>query len=145
LRVYHTRITARCLQIMNKKLKRNILDICEPACFMNNGDGLAAQGIPEDQLHSKLPAELRYACKFWGNHIEGADTEDATIMAEMEIFASQHLLHWFEALSLLGKLDVAHCALRSVLKHPVIVARVTAHAKFEADIMYRSSLWTCAK
>src|SRR6266704_5258830 len=99
---------------MNKYLKRNIWDLGDPARFMDNAEGLAAQGISEDQLHGKIPAELRYACIYWMNHVEGADTVDTDLMKECETFTSEHLLHWLETLSWVGKLDIAHRALRSV-------------------------------
>jgi hypothetical protein len=116
LRVHHTRIATQCFQIMNKKLKRNILDLEGPARFMDNVKGLAAQEISEDQLRGKIRAELRYACVYWINHLEGANTEDAVLVKECEAFAIDHLLHWLEALSWVGKLDIAHRALLSVQK-----------------------------
>ena len=119
LRVHHTRIATRCFQIMNKGLKRNILDLGGPACFMDNAEGLAAQGISEDQLHRGIPPELRYACTYWMDHIKDADTEDKDLVKECEKFVNEHLLHWLETLSWAGKLDVAHRALRIVPKHLV--------------------------
>jgi hypothetical protein len=116
LRVHHTRIATRCFQIMNKHLKRNILDLGDPARFMDNAEGPAAQGISGDQFHEKIPAELGYACTYWMNHVEGADTKDKDLVKECETFAGQHLLHWLEALSWVGKLDIAHRTLRSVQK-----------------------------
>ena len=38
---------------MNKDLKRNILDLGDPARFMDNAEGPSAQEISEDQLHGK--------------------------------------------------------------------------------------------
>ena len=81
---------------------------------MNNDEALATQEISEDQLHRGIPAELRYACTYWINHVEGADTEDADLVKECEAFVNDHLLHWLETLSWVGKLDIAHRALRSV-------------------------------
>jgi hypothetical protein len=120
LRVHHTRIATRCFRIMNKNLKRNILDLGDPACFMDNAEGLAAQGISEDQLHGKIPAELRYACTYWMNHLEGADTGDKDLVKECERFANKHLLHWLETLSWVCKLDIAHGALHSAQKQLVM-------------------------
>ena len=116
LRVHHTRIATRCFQIMNKNLKQNMLDLGNPARFMDNNEALTAQEISEDQLHKKIPAELRYACAYWMNHVEAADTEDTDLVKACERFASEHLLHWLETLSWVGGLDIAHRALRSVLK-----------------------------
>jgi hypothetical protein len=57
----------------------------------------------------------RMHCTYWTN-LECADTEDAELVKECEVFASEHLLHWLETLSWVGKLDIAHRALRSVQK-----------------------------
>ena len=47
-------------------------------------------------------------------HVSGADTEDMDLVKEWKTFAREHLLHWLETLSWLGKLDIAHRALRNV-------------------------------
>ena len=119
LRAHHTRIATRCFQIMNKNLKRNMLDLGGPAYFMDNHEVLTAQEVPDGQLHRKIPAELRYACVYWINHVEGADTKDTILVKESERFTNEHLLHWFETLSWIGNLDVAHRALRSIPKFMV--------------------------
>ena len=116
LRVHHTRMATRCFQIMNKNLKRNILNLGDPARFMDNAEALTTQGISEEQLLEKIPAELRYACVYWVYHVEGADAEDSDLVKECGAFASEHLLHWLETLSLVGKLDIAHRALHNVPK-----------------------------
>jgi hypothetical protein len=38
------------------------------------------------------------------------------LVKEYETFANEHLLHWLETLSWIGKLDIAHRALHSVRK-----------------------------
>jgi hypothetical protein len=54
-----------------------------------------------------------------GNHVEGAETEHAGLAKEVESFVIKHLLHWFEALSWVGKLGLAPRALRVVLNFMV--------------------------
>ena len=115
-REQHTRITTRCFQIMNEQLKRNVLDLRVPAQFMDNNDGLAADSISEDQVRKKIPPELRYACTYWINHLEKADIGDTSLMKEVQKFGNEHLLHWFEALSWIRKLDLAHRTVRAALK-----------------------------
>ncbi|KZP11370.1 hypothetical protein FIBSPDRAFT_962358 [Athelia psychrophila] len=76
-----------CLQRMNAGLKRNICGI----------QTLSARITTE-----VLPEELAYACESWVDHIY---TDDAFESREMEklmaIFLRTHLLHWFEAMTLL--------------------------------------------
>ena len=116
LKAHHTRIAIRCFHIMNKKLKRNILDLGSPACFMDNEVGLAVQGITEDQLDKQIPAELQYACVYWKNHVDSADTDDAELVKMLKAFARKHLVHWLEALSWVSKLDIAHRVLLDLRK-----------------------------
>ncbi|KIL58680.1 hypothetical protein M378DRAFT_170333 [Amanita muscaria Koide BX008] len=114
--IRHMRITIHCFRIMEQRLKYNILDIGTPARFMSNEDGLAKDGITKEQLERDIPPPLQYACVSWANHLEAANVEDANVMKALEQFADKHLLHWFEALSLIRKLDCAHRAIRIVLK-----------------------------
>ncbi|KZP27246.1 hypothetical protein FIBSPDRAFT_1040380 [Athelia psychrophila] len=76
-----------CLQRMNAGLKHNICGI---------------QTLSARLTTEVLPEELAYACESWVDHIY---TDDAFESREMEklmvIFLRIHLLHWFEAMSLL--------------------------------------------
>ncbi|KZP11340.1 hypothetical protein FIBSPDRAFT_937570 [Athelia psychrophila] len=75
-----------CLQRMNAGLKRN-------TCNMTLSARITTEVLPE---------ELAYACESWVDHI---CTDDAFESREMEklmvIFLRTHLLHWFEAMTLL--------------------------------------------
>ncbi|KIL62676.1 hypothetical protein M378DRAFT_25501 [Amanita muscaria Koide BX008] len=115
-RICHTQITTRCFEIMDRHLKRNILGLGVPARFMSNEDGLEEDGITDEQLEEKVPQQLRYSCVYWVNHLEAANTEDADLVNGLEKFLTKHMLHWFEVLSLVGKLDSAHLAIFFVLK-----------------------------
>ncbi|KIL62673.1 hypothetical protein M378DRAFT_752536 [Amanita muscaria Koide BX008] len=114
-RTHHMQIATRCFEIMDKHLKRNILGLGDPARFMSNEDGLKKDGITDEQLEAKVPQQLRYACVYWVNHFELANI-DVDLMNRLEKFAADHMLYWFEVLSLIGKLDSAHRAIRVVLK-----------------------------
>ena len=112
----HTQIAAHCFEIMHKYLKRNILGLGDPARFMSNEDGLKEDGITEEQLEEKIPQQLRYACVYWANHIEVANVGDTDLVNGLVKFVNEYRLHWLEVLSLIGKLDSAHLAIRMVLK-----------------------------
>ncbi|KIL58996.1 hypothetical protein M378DRAFT_283149 [Amanita muscaria Koide BX008] len=115
-RICHTQIATRCFEIMDKHLKRNILGLGDPARFMSNEDGLKEAAITDEQIQEKIPQHLRYACVYWDNHLEVAKIEDEALMNELEMFVDEHMLYWFEVLSLIGNLDSAHVAIRVVLK-----------------------------
>ncbi|KIL58649.1 hypothetical protein M378DRAFT_53600, partial [Amanita muscaria Koide BX008] len=114
--IRHIQITIRCFQIMNKHLKRNILGLGDPARFMSNEDGLKADGITDEQIQEKIPQQLQYACAYWVNHLEVANMEDEALMNGLNRFAHEHMLYWLEVLSLIGKLDSAHCDISVILK-----------------------------
>ena len=103
----HTRIAVRCFDVMNTRLKRNILGLGTPAQFMDNSAALKAEGMSSDQAGEKISLELRYACVYWANHFEVADTEGADLIDKVGAFIKEHLLHWFEALSLIRRLELA--------------------------------------
>jgi hypothetical protein len=101
---------------MDKHLKRNNLGLGDPARFMSNEDGLKEDGITDEQVQETIPQQLRYACVYWVNHLEVANLKDEALMNGLEKFVDEHMLYWFEVLSLIGKLGSAHHAIRVVLK-----------------------------
>ncbi|KIL62606.1 hypothetical protein M378DRAFT_25473 [Amanita muscaria Koide BX008] len=115
-RIRHTQIAIRCFEIMNKHLKRNILGLGDLARFMSNEDGLKEDGITDEQVQEKIPQQLRYACVYWANHLKTRNIEDTDLMNGLERFVDEHILHWFEVLSLIGKLHLAHHAIGVLLK-----------------------------
>ncbi|KZP05485.1 hypothetical protein FIBSPDRAFT_1054057 [Athelia psychrophila] len=77
-----------CLQRMNAGLERNI-------CDMTLSSRLTTEVLPE---------ELAYACQFWVDHICNDETFELREMEQlMVVFLHAHLLHWFEAMSILKK------------------------------------------
>ncbi|KZP15716.1 hypothetical protein FIBSPDRAFT_76617, partial [Athelia psychrophila] len=79
--------TRLCLQRMNAGLKRNICNVA-----------LSARLTTES-----LPVELAYACQLWASHLRSNGTLESSAMEKLVAFLRTHLLHWFEAMSLLKK------------------------------------------
>ncbi|KZP09559.1 hypothetical protein FIBSPDRAFT_1051773 [Athelia psychrophila] len=79
------------LQRMNAGLKRNI-------CNMTLSATLSAHPTAE-----VLPEELAYACQSWVDHVCPNGTFEPSVMEMLGVFLRTHLLHWFEAMSLLKK------------------------------------------
>ncbi|KIL55303.1 hypothetical protein M378DRAFT_173720 [Amanita muscaria Koide BX008] len=115
-KIGHTQMGKCCFDITNEHLKYNILELGDPARFMSNEDSLKQDRITDEQLQEKIPPNLRYACVYWANHLEVANIEDAELMKRLETFVDEHTLHWLEVLSLIGNLDLAHRAIRVVIK-----------------------------
>jgi hypothetical protein len=56
-----------------------------------------------------LPVEVQYACRYWVEHLEHLrppQRGDVGLCDDGEVhrFLQKHLLHWLEALSLMGKM-----------------------------------------
>ncbi|KIL57969.1 hypothetical protein M378DRAFT_87153, partial [Amanita muscaria Koide BX008] len=83
---------------------------------MSNDNGLDEDGITDEQLQEKIPEQLCYASVYWVNHFEASNIEGSELMNGLEKFVDEHTLHWFEVLSLIGNLDLAHRAIRAVIK-----------------------------
>ena len=72
-------------------------DICEL-----KRHGVLTAEVDRSVVTLHLPAELQYACQYWVYHLQQGDQHhrnDGPVSA----FLRQHLLHWFEALSLIGR------------------------------------------
>ncbi|KIW16736.1 hypothetical protein PV08_03925 [Exophiala spinifera] len=103
----HRALVRSSLESMSKYLQRDIYNLRHP--------GLS---IGEVQCPDPDPlAPIRYACVYWVDHMclseSGSDNgidglsyaEYFTDQGRVHQFLLQHLLHWFEALSLLGEID----------------------------------------
>ncbi|KAF3157631.1 hypothetical protein TWF569_000196 [Orbilia oligospora] len=89
----HKRIASRCIKIMNEGLKEDICDLKSPGTFRSD--------VSKDIIDRNLSPELQYACRYWIYHLEQSGV-DPNGRIEVYSFLKQHLLHWFEAASLLG-------------------------------------------
>jgi len=94
----HDRIATRCLELLSGSghLRK---DICNLSM-----SGVARQDVDLAVIESSLPVDVRYACLYWVHHMEqsGAPMTDSHLAYH---FLQHHLLHWLEALALLGKIS----------------------------------------
>ncbi|KAK2779211.1 hypothetical protein FQN52_002507 [Onygenales sp. PD_12] len=94
----HRRIALKCLGMLSKSgvLKTDICGVKEP--------GTLRTEIPSQKIQACLPPEVRYACYHWVHHLQksGIRIRDGD---EIDTFLRKYLLHWFEALSLCGKIS----------------------------------------
>jgi hypothetical protein len=97
----HRHLTNRCLSVCKKHLKRNICQL--------PGYGAPRADIDRDTLDYHFPPELRYACRYWIYHMSCSVNaiDDDDIFNNAIPFLKKHLLHWLEAMSLLGLLPEA--------------------------------------
>jgi hypothetical protein len=84
---YHQHLAIQCLKRMDVVLKRNM-------CNMSLSIDLAGESLPED---------VSYACVFWIVHTCSTDSNSPLLMEGLHAFLSRHLLHWFEAMSIVRR------------------------------------------
>lgn len=90
---------------MSNKLEGDICGLSVP--------GALARDIQGDLIKQCLPAELQYACQYWVQHLQRSETQ-LLDNEQVHVFLREHLLHWLEALSLIGKTSEGVLALISL-------------------------------
>lgn len=101
----HRDLTQHCIRLMSDKLKRDICGLQAPATI--------AKEVQVDRIEQRLPAELQYACRYWVQHLRKSQglLRD---YGPVHIFLRVHLLHWLEAMSLVGKTSESILAINSL-------------------------------
>lgn len=92
----HRKVLITCIRLMSTTLKKDICGLGAP--------GTLVQDIKTHQVERCLPPELQYACLYWGQHLSksGNHAYDNDFIHQ---FLKTHLLHWLEALSLMGRVS----------------------------------------
>jgi NACHT domain len=85
--VYHRILAFRCLDRMDAVLRRNM-------CNMT----LTVDGAIES-----LPEDVSYSCMFWVDHVCIIDDDVRPVVDRLHGFLFRHLIHWFEAMSILHR------------------------------------------
>jgi NACHT domain len=101
----HEMLAKCCIQLMSTALKRDICGLREP--------GTLTKDVQGNQIEKYLPTELRYACLYWVQHLQKSGmplTDDN----QVHCFLRKHLLHWLEALSLMGNTSEGVIAISSL-------------------------------
>lgn len=93
----HDMLWRRCLQLLSGPdgLRENICGLSYP--------GQPVHEVSTDHIHQQLPPAQRYACQHWVYHLQQS-TSPLVDGDAVHVFLQAHLLHWLEALSLLGRL-----------------------------------------
>ncbi|KAL8353865.1 hypothetical protein RB601_003618 [Gaeumannomyces tritici] len=93
----HERLADRCLQLLStgNNLKRNICGLSLP--------GTLRSEIDKQTIDSALPPEVQYACRYWVHHWKESkrQIQDGDLV---DRFLTDHLLHWLEALGVIGRI-----------------------------------------
>ena len=89
----HRVLAKSCLQLISN-LKRDIYNLYAL--------GALASKVDNSWVEQCLPADLQYACRYWVQHLQRSRAR-LFDNSQVHTFLREHLLHWLEALSLIGK------------------------------------------
>lgn len=102
----HRVLAESCLRVMQRHLRQNLAGLDFP--------GMRRDAIDQRHIDTLLPPYLQYACRFWAHHWQSSGRPDEQCTSLVYTFLRQHLLHWIEALSLVGHVRESSEALRSL-------------------------------
>lgn len=91
----HRYLLQCCLDAMESNLKRDICHLSGPGVLRNE--------ISRAEISHCIPSYVQYACCYWTEHGRLAGSGSGKMIK----FLQKHLLHWIEAMSLLGRLSKA--------------------------------------
>ncbi|RAH42538.1 uncharacterized protein BO95DRAFT_455775 [Aspergillus brunneoviolaceus CBS 621.78] len=92
----HSRMLSQSIKMMNQTLRRNIYNIQNPGCRVEN----ICRPTPDPLT------QARYCCTYWIDHLLKADprnTVDLSTDGPIQLFLELKLFYWLEALSILGQ------------------------------------------
>ncbi|KAF3931384.1 hypothetical protein ABW19_dt0200605 [Dactylella cylindrospora] len=91
----HCAMATWCLNLLNRCLKK---DICNLGFA-----GAHQEDVEKSQINKHLPPHVQYACRYWTKHLCQYSIGVGQLQ-DVYKFLEKHLLHWFEALSLMEAL-----------------------------------------
>ncbi|CAN9156510.1 unnamed protein product [Alternaria alternata] len=99
-KIAHKKLAGCCIKLMSAptSLRQNMCYFSEPSTLGSD--------IGEDTPAISLSSELRYACRYWVEHLERSQ-QNVINGDTVYVFLEHHLLHWVEAMSLMG--ETAQC------------------------------------
>jgi hypothetical protein len=103
---YHKTLAERCIRLMGQCLKQDICRLKVP--------GKLRSEVSQQTINTHLSPAVQYACQYWVHHLNESkyNIEDDGLV---HTFLTGYLLHWLEALSLLGRLSDGVLLIRTLL------------------------------
>ena len=94
----HEKLASRCLELMSATggLWQDMCGLSQPGALRSE--------IGEETVASSLPPELQYACRYWVEHLQRSQQSIVDGDA-VHVFLQTHLLHWLEAMNLMGETE----------------------------------------
>ncbi|KAL4919568.1 hypothetical protein BDW62DRAFT_199593, partial [Aspergillus aurantiobrunneus] len=131
----HHRVYRESLQNLSTRLRRNVYNLADPA--------ISASEIAIPPPDRDLLIDLRYSCTYWLDHFLEATSTFASeeVSKEYKVasdFFKEHLLHWLESLSLIGKVGHGILALKKLVHQPQQVS-----IKVDPNVStYKRNIWS---
>ncbi len=107
----HTKKARFCLELMSRKLKRDICNLKMP--------GILLSEVDESRIIAHLPFHVQYAGIHWFNHLSKAGSTGLETLVQGEdcqvyVFFKRHFLYWLEALCLMNAWYTASIVIHSL-------------------------------
>lgn len=99
-------LAMQCLEQMNHNLRYDICGISNISLLNSEVDEFS------DRIRDSIPEALRYACRYFANHLSDVFTPLPALMDELHKFVTQKLLYWIEIMGLLNQLPEAEVSLQ---------------------------------
>jgi hypothetical protein len=105
VREAHASVATGCIKVMRSTLRE---DICS-----QRAPGVLLSDIDEDLVKGCLSEQIRYACLYWVSHLARSE-QRMTDDGDVHDFLRNHILHWIETMSWMGKISEAINAIASL-------------------------------
>lgn len=79
----------------SKGLKQDMYKLSSPGNFRNE--------IDKQLLNETLPSKLRYACRYWVQHLQQSKWQICD--DEVHDFLQEYIFYWLEAMGLIGEMS----------------------------------------
>ena len=122
--VHHEDILFSCLDLMKKRLRKNICDL-EDYAVLSEVEDLSGR------METRIGSSLEYACRFWARHlasVPGSGPGAKWVQEAIEEFFDKRLLYWFEVLSIVGHLEAAIYAINYIRQWYISVSSSRMHS-----------------
>ena len=121
--VHHEDILFSCLDLMKKRLKKNICDLKDYAVLSEVED------LPA-RRETCIGSSLEYACRSWTRHLSNISSDGPCakqVREAIDEFFTKRLLCWIEVLSILGYLPLAVRAIDDIRQWHISISYTWTH------------------
>ena len=105
----HHELFMSSLNLLSKHLKKDMCNLQLPGTLTSNVDNYVVQNC--------LPLDVQYACRYWVYHLQRGSAIPTVKLRDNGLvhrFLLDHLLHWLEALSLIGQISEGVLVVRTL-------------------------------